>query len=161
MALTEVNTEKVPGRITNVYIGYDATHGVDVKTGIVSFEYWRNHDAKRANVASTKTSTTIFQPHSNFGWKLKFLSDCRVAFFATDVVSGGGTEYALVDNGDSNVIEYFKVIMTIEDQAGAEKTRTYTITNGFALRNRAYIGDDEDAIYEYEGDAEYISYSDA
>jgi len=161
MALTEVNTEKVPGRISNVCIGYDSTHGVDIKTGIVSFEYWRNHDAKRANVADTKASSTIFQPHSDFGWKLKFLSDCRVAFFATDVVAGGGTEYALVDDGDSNEIEYFKVIMTIENESGTEKTRTYTITNGFCTRNRAYIGDDKDAIYEYEGDAKKISYSDA
>lgn len=161
MVLTEVNTEKVPGRISNVHIGYDATHGVDVKTGILSFEYWRNHDAKRANDASSKTAATIFQPHSNFGWRLKFLSDCRVAWFATDVGVAGGNQYALVDNGDSNEIEYFKVVMTIEDESGTEKTRTYTITNGFALRNRAYIGDDEDSIYEYEGDAEYISYSDA
>jgi len=161
MSLTEVNTEKVPGRIKNVYIGYDATHGVDIKSGIVSFEYWRNHDAKRANASDTKTSATIFQPHSDFGWKLRFLSDCRVAFFATDVGVAGGNQYALVDNGDSNEIEYFKVIMTIEDEAGAEKTRTYTLTNAFATKNRAYIGDDEDAVYEYEGDAEYISYSDA
>ena len=161
MALTEVNTEKVPGRITNVHIGYDSTHGVDIKSGIVSFEYWRVHEAKRANTANTKTSATIFQPHSNFGWKLKFLSDCRVAFFATDVHDGGGNEYALVDNGDSNMIEWFKVIMEIEDQLGASKKRTYTITNGFCTKNRAYIGDDEDAVFEYEGDAEYISYTDA
>jgi len=161
LALTEVNTEKINGRITNVYIGYDATHGVDIKSGIVSFEYWRNHDAKRANVADTKASSTIFQPHSDFGWKLRFLSDCRVAFFATDVGVAGGNQYALDDDGDSNEIEYFRVIMTIEDESGTEKTRTYTITNGYALKNRAYIGDDEDAIYEYEGDAKSITYSDA
>jgi len=161
LALTEVNTEKVPGTITNVYIGYDATHGVDIKSGIKRFRYWRNHDAKRANVANSKTSASEFQPHSDFSWELHFLSDCRVAFFATDVQVAGGNQYALVDNGDSNKIEYFKVIMTIEDESGTSKTRTYTITNGFALRNSADIGDDEDAIYEYEGDAEYISYSDA
>jgi len=159
MALTDTKTEKVPGRITHVYIGYDSTHGVDISSGIVSFEYWRNHDARRANTANTKTSASIFQPHSDFGWKLRFLSDCMVAFFATDVT--GGTKYALVDNGDSNKIGYFKVILPIENAAGTSKTRTYTITNGFCLRNRAYIGDDEDAVYEYEGDAEYISYSDA
>jgi hypothetical protein len=161
MALTDTKTEKVPGRITHVYIGYDSTHGVDISRGIVSFEYWRNHEARRQNASNSKTSATIFQPHSNFGWKLRFLSDCRVAFFATDVVSGGGSEYALVDNGDSNEIEYFKVILPIQDGAGASKTRTYTITNGFCTKNRAYIGDDQDAVYEYEGDAEYISYSDA
>jgi len=161
MALTEVNTEKVYGRVSNVHIGYDATHGVDIKSGIKRFWYWRNHDAKRANTGNSKTSASEFQPHSDFGWRLQFLSDCRVAFFATDVQVAGGNQYALVNNGDSNKIEYFKVIITIEDSSGVEKTRTYTLTNAFALKNRADIGDDEDAIYEYEGDAEYISYSDA
>jgi len=159
MTLTDTKTEKVPGRITHVYIGYDSTHGVDISSGIKHFEYARVHDARRKNVANTKTSANILQPHSKFTWRLEFLSDCRVAFFATDVT--GGTKYALVDNGDSNKIGYFKVICPIEDGTGASKTRTYTITNGYALRNGAPIGNDEDAIYWYEGDAEYISYSDA
>jgi len=161
MSLTAVRTEKVQGRISNVHIGYDATHGVNIIQGILSFEYDRVHDATPQFVANTKTSTTAFQPHSNFTWKLRFLSDCRIAFFATDVQVAGGSQYALVDNGDSNKIEYFKVIMKIEDSAGAPKTRTYTITNGYCTRNRAFIGEDQDANYEYEGIAEYISYSDA
>ena len=161
MTLTEIHTEKVPGRVTNVHIGSTSSTGVDIKSGIVSFEYARIHEAKPAHVAKAKTTSTIIQPHSNFVWKLKFLSDCRIAFFATDVVVGGGNEYAMVANGDSNPIAHFRVIVPIEDGSGNNKTRTYTITNGYALRNRAYIGDNEDAIYEYEGDAEYISYSDA
>ena len=162
MALTEVNTEKVPGRITHVYIGYDSTHGVDIKSGIISFEYDRVHDNLRLQIPGSATRDVVQQlGMSFFNWKLKFLSDCRVAFFATDVQVAAGNQYAMIDNGLSNKIEYFKVIMTIEDSAGNQKTRTYTITGGYALRNRAYIGDDEDSIYEYEGDAEYISYSDA
>jgi len=161
MALTDTKTEKVPGRITHVYIGYDSTHGVDISSGIVSFEYQRVHPATRQNTANLKTSANIFQPHSSFTWKLRFLSDCRTAFFATDVGVAGESQYALVNNGDSNEIEYFRVIIPIEDAAGASKTRTYTITNGYCTRNNAYIGDDEDSVYEYEGDAEYIGYSDA
>lgn len=161
MVLTDTKTEIVPGRITHVYIGKNSTTGVDISRGIISFEYRRIHAAKPAHKANTKTSSSIFQPHSNFTWKLKFISDCRVAFFATDVGVAGGNQYALVNNGDSNEIEYFKVIVPIEDKDGNDKTRTYTITNGYALQNHAYIGDDEDAIYEYEGIAEYISYSDA
>ena len=161
MALTEVGTEKVKGRIKEVIIGYDGTHGVKIIKGTLSFEYWRNHDAKRADNLNTKTTANLFQPSSSFGWRLRFLSDCRQAFFATDVQSVAGSQYALVDNGDSNEIEYFKVAMTIEDEGGMPKTRTYTITSGYALKNRARIGDDELAVYEYEGDAEYISYSDA
>ena len=161
MPLTEYNTEKVPGRITHVYIGSATDTGDDIQSGIVSFEYRRVHDAKRANVAKTKTTTTILQPHSSYIWKLKFLSDCRESFFVTDVVAGASTGPAMTPNGDSNPIAYFRVIMPIEDEAGASKTRTYTITNGHALRNGAPIGNDEDAVYWYEGTAEYISYSDA
>jgi hypothetical protein len=159
MVLTDTKTEKVPGRITHVYIGYDSTHGVDISSGIKFFDYARVHDARTSFNVSAKTESSIFQPHSNFIWRLEFLSDCRVAFFATDVV--GTTKYALVDNGDSNKIGYFKVICPIEDGTGASKTRTYTITNGYALRNGAPIGDDKNAIYWYEGIAEYIGYSDA
>jgi hypothetical protein len=101
------------------------------------------------------------QQPSFFNWKLTFLSDCRIAFFGTDVQVAAGNQYALVDNGFSNKIEYFKVIMAIEDGSGTPKTRTYTITNGYCLRNNAVIGEDQDAVYEYEGEAEYISYSDA
>ena len=161
MALTKVNTEKVPGRITHVYIGYDSAHGVDIKRGIISFEYDRVHDAEPAHNLHSKTTANMYQSNSHFIWKLKFLSDCRIAFFATDVQAAAGNQYALVDNGDSNKIEYFRVIMTIEDSDGNQKTRTYTITSGYVLGNQAYIGDDEDAVYEYSGVAEYISYSDA
>jgi hypothetical protein len=161
MALTQIGTEKVYGRISNVQIGYDATHGVDIIKGILRFEYARVHDATPQFTANTKTSGTVFQPHSHFTWKLIFLSDVRIAFFATDVQAAGGNQYALNDNGDSNKIEYFKVILPIEDQAGVARTRTYTITNGVCTRNSTEIGDDEDAQYVYEGVAEYISYSDA
>jgi len=161
MSLTEKKTEIVPGRITHVYIGYDATHGVDINSGILRFIYARVHDAKTAFNVSNKTDSNIFQPHSNFTWRLEFISDSRAAFFATDVQVAEGNQYAMVNNGDSNKIEYFKVIMPIEDGDGLPKTRTYTITNGYALRNGANIGADEDAEYWYEGIAEYISYSDA
>ena len=161
MSLQPVKTEKVPGRVTHVYIGRSSKSGVDISGGIVSFEYRRIHEAKRANVAKTKTSTTILQPHSSYTWKLKFLSDCWTAFFDTDVVVGGEKKVAMTPNGDSNKIAYFKVVMPIEDGSGKSKTRTYTLTNAYALRNHAYVGDDEDAVYEYEGDTEYISYVDA
>ena len=161
MALTDTKTEIVPGRITHVYIGKSDTVGVNISRGIVSFEYHRIHEAKPANVANAKTTTTIIQPQSNYTWKLKFLSDCRVAFFATDVGAADGNQFALVPWQDSNKIDYFRVIVPIEDGSGADKTRTYSIMNGYCLRNHAYIGDDEDAIYEYEGIAEYITYSDA
>ena len=162
MVLTEVKTEKVPGRISNVHIGYSATVGVNISKGILSFDYDRIHDAVRNKPPSSATSPSInLQQPSFFTWKLVFLSDCRTAFFGTDVQVGAGNQYALVDNGVSNKIEYFKVLVPIEDGTGTPKTRTYTITNGFCLRNRARIGRDTDAEYEYEGEAEYISYSDA
>jgi len=160
VSLNEVKTEKVQGRISNVHIGYDDTHGVNISKGILSFEYNRIRDAVRNKPPGSPTSPGInLQQPGFFTWKLRFLSDCRVAFFLTDVT--GDTEYALVDDGFSNKIGYFKVIMKIEDGEGNPKTRTYTITNGYCLRNNASIGEDQDAVYEYEGEAEYISYSDS
>jgi len=162
MALTEISTDKVSGRITHVQIGYDATHGVDITKGILSFEYHRVFDTVRDMPVTAATSPDInLQKPSFYSWKLRFLSDVRIAFFATDVQSGGGNQYAMMANGNSNKIEYFQVILPIQDYTGADKTRTYTITNGYCLRNSAYIGEDQDSVYEYEGDAEYISYSDA
>jgi len=35
MSLTEVKTEKVVGRVTNVHIGYDSTNGVNISKGIL------------------------------------------------------------------------------------------------------------------------------
>jgi len=159
MALTEVNTEKVPGRISHVIIGYDATHGIDIISGIKSFTYGRVHDAKRADTADSKTSAEIFQPHSKYTWRLEFLSDCRAAFVATDVQVAGGNQYALDPNGDSNKIEYFHVHMEIEKEDGTTGTRNYDIGAGYCLRNGADIGDDQDAVYWYEGDAEQITYN--
>ena len=162
MALTPINTEKVPGRITHVYIGSTSDTGIDIQSGIKSFSYERVHDARRQFVANTKTAATELQPHSHFTWKLEFLSDCRTAFFATDVDNGtAGNQYALDDNGNSTKIDYFRVIMPIISGTGTSMTRTYTLTNGFCLRNRTRVGDDEDAVYTYEGDAEEITYADS
>ncbi|MDH5786973.1 MAG: hypothetical protein OEZ40_01595 [Candidatus Bathyarchaeota archaeon] len=159
MALTDTKSEKVPGRITHVYIGKSSTVGLDISSGIVSFDYRRNHDATRYNYPGRATAPDIFQHPSTFSWELKFLSDCRAAFFDTDVTAVADQK-ALDDDGISYPITWFKVIVPIIDKAGATKTRTYTITGGYVLRNSAYIGDDEDAVYVYEGDAEYISYAD-
>ena len=162
MALTEVNTEKVPGEsITSVQIGYDSTHGVDIKTGVVDFTYKRIHDAKPKHASNTKATSNIFQPHSHYEWTLSLCSDCRVAFFATDVQVAGGNQYALDEDGDSSKIEYFKIIMTTESEAGTSKTRTYTITDGYVTRNHANITYGKDALYTYEGLAKEITYSDA
>ena len=162
MSLTEVNTEKVYGRVKEVHIGYDATHGVKITKGAKTFSYQRIHDAVRNLFPGAATSSSInMQQPSFFTWRLTFISDCRIAFFGTDVQVVAGNQYALVDNGFSNKIEYFRVLVPIQDGAGNEKTRTYTIVGGYVLRNSGDIGNDEDGICEYEGEAEYISYSDA
>ena len=162
MVLTEVKTEKVPGRISNVHIGYNATNGVNISKGILSFEYWRNKDLLRIKIPSKATASDVQElGMSSYGWRLRFLSDCRQAFFATDVQATAGSQYAMSPNGLSNMIEYFKVLVPIEDGTGTPLTRTYTITGGYALRNSARIENDQDAEYEYEGEAEYISYVDS
>lgn len=159
-ALTDMRTEKVPWKITNVHIGVDGTHGVNIIGGILDFKYHRVHDAKPAHVAKTKTSTTYIQENSHFVWRIELESDCRIAFKATDVVSGGANEYAIIANANSNVIGYFKLFLTIEDTNQVEKTRTITVTNGVALTNGVDIRAGEDAVYWYEGQAEYIDEAD-
>jgi len=161
MSLTGVGTEKVVGRITHVYIGYDATHGVDINKGILEFTYNRKKELTRIPTGSAVASVVQDLGGSSFEWSLRFLSDCRQAFFATDVQVAPGNQYAMIDNGFSNKIEYFKIKVAIETAEGVPYVRTYTITNGYCLRNRAVIGRDDDAEYEYEGEADYISYADA
>lgn len=162
MVLATVKTEKIAGRISSVTIGYDGTNGTKITQGIKSFSYWRKQDNLRLPIPSSATRNVVQQlGMSYFGWRLRFLSDCRTAFFGTDVQAAVGNQYAMTDNGLSNKIEYFTVIMQVTDSSGSIKTRTYTIHGGYALRNSADIGEDVDAEYVYEGDAEYISYSDA
>lgn len=162
MVMTEVGTEKVVGRVTHVIIGYDATHGVDINKGILEFIPDRKKDLTRIQIPGSAVASIVQDlGGSSFSWSLRFLSDCRQAFFDTDVQVAAGNQYAMIDNGFSNKIEYFLVKVAIESAAGVPLVRTYTITNGYALRNRTVIGRDEDAEYVYEGEADYISYSDA
>jgi hypothetical protein len=164
MVLTVTYTEKVPpltGRSTHVKIGSNSTTGVDITGGLMRFQYSRVHPATRKFVANTKAASTDHQPHSHYTWRLEFLSDCRTAFFATDVTVGGGAnDYAMDPNGDSFAIAFFQVVLPAVDGSNANITRTYTITNGYALRNGADINNIGDAVYWYEGDAEEITYTD-
>jgi hypothetical protein len=168
--VTHVKTEKASGQICEnradstkgIYIGYDSGNCIHIYQGVLSFEYSRMHDNIRMEIPSATTRSIVQQlGMSYFTWKLRLLGDCRQAFFATDVQAAAGNQYAMTSNNLSNKIEYFKVVMPIQDEAGTPRTRTYTITNGYALRNHAVIGEGRDTEYEYEGDAEYISYSDA
>ena len=116
MSLTEVKVEHVTGRIKEVHIGYDSTHGLKIMNGILWFDYARIHDAVRNKPPGSATSPSInLQQPGFFTWTLRFLSDCRIAFCGTDVQATAGNQYVLVDNGFSNKIEYFKVLMPIQD----------------------------------------------
>lgn len=161
MALSEIATEKLHGRITNVHIGYDATHGVNISSGILGFEFDRIHDAAPAHQLYTKTTANMYQGNSHITWRLRFLSDAAIAFYATDVQVAGGNQFALNNEADSNKIEYFKVIMTIENSSGVSKTRTYTLADAYCLGSRGVIGSDEDAQIEYFGVARNLTPADA
>lgn len=162
MTVTETGTEKVVGRVKAVSIGTSSSNCTRVTSGILSFEYWRNKDLLRMKIPGSATADTVQDlGMSSYGWRLRFLSDCRSLWFSQDVSTSGGTQPAIVPNGFANKIEYFTVEVAIEDADGVPKTRTYTLHGAYALRHSAYIGDDEDAVFEYEGDAEYIEYSDA
>lgn len=154
----ELGTEQII-RWTHIRIGYDATHYTDIDKGIENFEGFRVHDGKPQFVANTKTSPDVFQPHSNYAWTIELMGDRRAAFFAQDVQVAAGSQYAMDENGDSNKIEYFKVVAEIQAADGTLKTRTFTVTNGYAFTNE-WRRTEGGYLFIYRGIAEEIPYSD-
>jgi len=155
-------TEILPGRVSHIYIGYDADNKTDIEHGIVGFRYRRVHTVTPRFVANTKTPIGWRQGHSHFEFKLLLLSDCRVAFYTQPVTGSGGIP-ALDDDGDSNVIGYLRVLCPIKTETGEDKTRTYTFDNPIIIgpAEETRIEGYEDTVYTYTGLAYSISYSDS
>ena len=155
-------TEILPGRVNHIYIGYDANNKTDIDSGIVGFRYRRVHLVTPRFVANTKIPIGWRQGHSHFEFRLLLLSDCRTALY-TQPVTGLGGNPALVDNGDSNVIGYLRVLCPIKTATGEDKTRTYVIDNAIIIgpAEETRVEGYEDVVYTYSGLAYFISYSDS
>jgi len=96
------------GRIDKLEIGTTAGTNTDI-VNLVLMNWERNHDVRPRLYANAKTPTTYQQPHSWVIGSFSVLSDQHAAIYATDVQAVAGSQYAMVENGDSNVIEFMQV----------------------------------------------------
>lgn len=99
--------EVFTGRIDKLEIGLDAANNTDMHIVLMNWE--RNHDVRPRLYANLKYPTTYQQPHSWIIGSFSLLSDHHTALYATDVSAVAGNQYALVENDDSNVIDFLQV----------------------------------------------------
>jgi hypothetical protein len=99
--------EVYPGRIDKLEIGLDAANNTDAYPTLMNWE--ENHDVRPRLYANLKYPTTYQQPHSWIVGTFSLLSDHHAALYATDVSATAGNQYAMVDGGDSNVIDYMQI----------------------------------------------------
>ena len=99
--------EVYTGRIDKLEIGLTAATNEDVMPVLMHWE--RNHDVRPRLYANLKYPTTYQQPHSWIVGTFSLLSDQHTALYATDVSAVAGNQYAMVENDDSNVIDFLQV----------------------------------------------------
>lgn len=133
MAVTHI------GRIDKLEIGLTAATNTDMSPILLNWE--RNHDVRPRLFANAKTPTTYQQPHSWVVGSFSLLSDNHPAIYATDVQAAGGSQYAMTENADSNVIDFLQV--------------TYRDANNVAHTTRFYYA----IIYRYT--KELLNYDDS
>lgn len=111
----------ITGRIDKLEIGTTAATNVDMTPVLMNWE--KNHDVRPRLFANLKYPTTYQQPHSWIVGTFSLLSDNHAALYATDVSASGGSQYAMSETGDSNVIDFLQV--TYRDSANAIKTTRF------------------------------------
>jgi hypothetical protein len=132
------------GYIDKLEIGITAGTNTDI-TNVVLMNWDRNHDVRPRLYANTKYPTTYQQPHSWIVGSFSVLSDHHTAIYATDVQAAVGNQYAMVENGDSNVIDFFQV--TYRDAAGnVQTTRFYY---GIIYRYTKELLNRDDSVWIY------------
>jgi len=153
------HTEMVLKHTWQMRIGKDANNYVTLERGIEDFEQWLDPHVTPQFAGTTITASASNKGYKNWRWRLTLLGDFYTGFYATDVQTAGGNQYAIVPNSDNNEIGYLVLSGTViyGDSAQTQKTRTISITNGIVDTVRASLGN----VFVYEGRAEYISYSDS
>jgi len=96
------------GRIDKLEIGTTPGTNTDI-TNLVLMNWERNHDVRPRLYANAKTPMTYQQSHSWVIGSFSVLSDQHTAIYATDVQAAAGSQYAMVENDDSNVIDFMQV----------------------------------------------------
>jgi len=111
------------GRIDKLEIGKTAATNVDIENAVL-LNWERSHDVRPRFFANLKYSTTYQQGHSHIIGSFSVLSDAHNAIYATDVSADVGNQYAMVETGDSNVIDFFQVTYRDADN-NVQTTRFY------------------------------------
>lgn len=109
------------GRIDKLEIGTTAATNVEMHPILMAWE--RNHDVRPRLKANLKYPTEYQQPHSWVVGNFSLLSNFHNAIYTTNVVAATPGLYAMVANGDSNVIDFFQV--TYRDKNNAVKTTRF------------------------------------
>ena len=137
----------LPGRITKVEIGLSAATNCDI-VNVILFNWERVHEVRPHLVASSKLpygTCPWLQGHSWIMGSFSLLTDHHTCIYATDVVAGGGNEYAYVENGDSNCMDFFRV--TYVDAAGV--TRYTDFVKGLIYRAVKELLNYDDSVWVY------------
>lgn len=140
------------GRINKLEIGTGGDpDNVDIEN-VVLMNWERNHDVRPRLYANLKYPTSYQQPHSWIIGSFSVLSDHHDAIYDTDVDAGtAGTQPAMDSDGDSTVIDYFRVEYLDEDDNVKSTTFEYAIIYRF---NKELLNYD-DSVWVYHFMAGY------
>ena len=134
------------GRITKLEIGTTPVVNEDVDNMIL-MNWERNHDVRPRLYANLKYPKTFQQPHSWIIGSFSLLSDNHTAIYDTDVSVVAGTQYAMVPDGDSNVIDFFQV--TYQDEDGNQRVTRFFYALIYRFNKELLNYDDSVWIYHF------------
>ena len=141
-----MSVETFTGRIDKLEIGLTAAANTDI-TNIILMNWERNHDVRPRLYANRKTPTDYQQPHSWVVGSFSVLSDAHAALYATDVSSTAGNQYAMVEDGDSAVIEFLQV--PYRDKANVVKTTRFYYALVYRYTKELLNYDDSVWVYHF------------
>ena len=139
------------GRIDKLEIGRTAVTNADIEN-VVLMNWERNHDVHPRLYANLKYPQDYQQPHTWIIGSFSCLSDNRTAIYATDVQAAtAGNQYALIENADSNVMDFFQVTYRDSDN----NTRTTRFYYALIYRYTREILNPDDSVWIYHFIAGY------
>ena len=140
-------SEVFTGRIDKLEIGTTPGTNADI-TNLVLMNWERNHDVRPRLYANSKYPTTYQQPHSWVIGSLSVLSNNATAIYSTDVKAAtAGTQPAMDEDGDSNVIDFMQV--TYRDSNNAVQTTRFYYAIIYRYTKELLNYDDSVWVYHF------------
>ena len=140
------------GRIDKLEVGKTSATNVDIEN-VVLLNWERNHNVTPRLFANSKVPSDYQQGHSWIIGSFSLLSDNHTAIYNTDVSADAGSQFAMVENGDSTVIEFFQVTYRDSDN----NTRTTRFFDGLIYRYNKELLNYDDSVWIYHFFAGYAS----